>query len=185
MKGVDDYMTNLFLTGERGVGKSTLLRALMGAFNIKATGFESLPYIIEGERRGFYMHGCVALPKGINNQPISVQDGPTSCIPVTQTFEKLGVSILQESLNAESPVILLDEIGILEREAYRFWEAVEQCLDSDKLVLGVLKQTSHHSLERIKRRHDIIVLELTPQNRETVYKQCYTIIKNYLEGSHE
>ncbi|MGL4738727.1 MAG: nucleoside-triphosphatase [Cellulosilyticaceae bacterium] len=178
-------MTNLFLTGERGVGKSTLLRALISALNIKTTGFESLPYHIAGERRGFYMHGLVTLPEGINNQPISVQDTQMSCVPITHTFENLGVRVLGESLKDESQVILLDELGVLERDASHFWDAVEACLESEKLVIGVIKKTSHQSLERIKRRHDIIVLELTPETREAVYQECDAIIKNYLEGNHE
>ena len=44
---------HLFLTGEKQVGKSTLLRKLIDRRALECTGFETRAFYLEGERRGF------------------------------------------------------------------------------------------------------------------------------------
>ena len=78
---------HLFLTGERQVGKSTLLRALIAQASLACAGFETKPFFVDGERRGFVMHGLVPMPPFENDCVISVRLGERRTAPVLPAFE--------------------------------------------------------------------------------------------------
>lgn len=169
---------NIFITGEKGIGKSTLINRLIEEINLEVSGFKTLPYEIENQRMGFYLKGLVEASDFINNRPISIQDSQTSCIPITETFETLGVEVLRKSLKDSHPIIVMDELGRLERMAKEFNQEVYKVLDSHKMVLGVLQQVSVPLLEAIKQREDTLILTLTCHNTHNVHMK----IKEEIEG---
>lgn len=169
---------NIFITGEKGVGKSTLINRLIKEINLEVSGFKTLPYEIENQRMGFYLKGLVETSDFINNRPISIQDNKTSCTPITETFETLGVEVLRKSLKSSHSIIVMDELGRLERMAENFNHEVCKVLDSHKMVIGVLQQVYVPLLEVIKQREDTLILTLTRHNTHYVHMK----IKEELEG---
>lgn len=167
---------NIFVTGEKGAGKSTIVNKVLDELGIKPVGFRTLPYEIEDVRRGFYLSGLVTCSEYKNNTPISVMIGSKRCVGITDTFETLGVEILVRSLEQE-PIILLDELGKLERDAIAFQEMVIRCLDSDKLVIGVLKQCELPFIQDIAKRPDTKVLVVTKENRALVLNEIIEELK--------
>ena len=159
---------HIFLTGERQVGKSTLLRRLMERRHLECAGFETRPFYLEGERRGFTLHGRVDMPPYANDCIVCVRVGERRSVPVLPVFEENGVDILKRSLDSESPWLLMDELGRLEREAARFCAQVLACLDSGKRVLGVLQACDAPLVCAVRAREDVSVIEVTPENREEV-----------------
>ncbi|MGL6173849.1 MAG: nucleoside-triphosphatase [Cellulosilyticaceae bacterium] len=159
---------HIFLTGESGVGKSTILKRVIAALNIKTTGFVTLPYYIEGTKQGFYLSSLVEVQNYANNTPISVQVGAKKCVGIRETFETLGVESLEESCRGDQ-IILMDELGRLEREAIEFQNQVMNCLDCGQRVLGVIKLCQEPWLENIKKREDVLILEVTKDNREDIF----------------
>ena len=157
---------HLFLTGERQVGKSTLLRGLMEREGLRCAGFETQPFYIGDERRGFTLHGRVDMPPYENDCIVCVRVGERRSVPVLPVFEENGVDILKRSLESESPWLLMDELGRLEREAARFCAQVLACLDSGKRVLGVLQACDAPLVCAVRARADVSVVEITPENRE-------------------
>ena len=131
---------NIFITGEKQIGKSTLLNKLIAEMQLSVSGFRTLPYRIENERMGFYFKGLVETDRYRNNMPISIQTSSVSCIPITETFETLGTHVLRESIEGSASIILMDELGRLERMATKFNQEINQVLESDKMVIGVLQQ---------------------------------------------
>ena len=111
---------HLFLTGARQVGKSTLLRTLIARESLACAGFETKPLCVDGERRGFIMHGLVPMPPFVNDCVISVRLGERRAVPVLPAFEENGVEILRRSLASDAPFLLMDELGRLERDATAF-----------------------------------------------------------------
>lgn len=157
---------HIFLTGARQVGKSTLLRALMQRRGLDCAGFETQPFYLNGERRGFTLHGRVDMPPFENDCIVCVRVGERRSVPVLPVFEENGVAILKRSLESESPWLMMDELGRLEREAARFSAQVLTCLDSDRRVLGVLQACDAPLVRAVRERADVSVLEVTPENRE-------------------
>jgi len=162
---------HLFLTGEKQVGKSTLLRRLIKAKELDYAGFETQAFYLNGERRGFTLHGHVEMPPYENDCICCVRVEQQKSIPVLPVFEKNGVTILQKSLSSASPYILMDELGKLEQHADSFIKQLYACLDADKRVIGVLQKCHSEHVDAISRRDDVTVLTVTPQNREMLFDQ--------------
>lgn len=159
---------HIFLTGARQVGKSTILRGLMKRRGLDCAGFETQPFYIGDERRGFTLHGRVDMPPYENDCIVCVRVGERRSVPVLPVFEENGVDILKRSLESESPWLLMDELGRLEREAAQFCAQVLACLDSGKRVLGVLQACDAPLVCAVRAREDVSVIEVTPENREEV-----------------
>lgn len=161
---------HLFLTGDKQVGKSTLLRRLIEARRLDCAGFETRAFFLNGERRGFTLHGRVVMPPYQNDCICCARIGERKSVPVLPVFEDSGVLILQRSLASPSPYILMDELGKLEREADGFVAQIETCLDSNKRVLGVLQKCGSAHVARIAQRKDVTVLTVTPENRDALFE---------------
>lgn len=160
---------HLFLTGRKQVGKSTLLRRLMDACSLDCAGFETRAFFLDGERRGFTLHGRVEMPPYENDCVCCVRTAQRMSVPVPPVFEENGVSILQRSLQSPAPFILMDELGKLECSAQAFCDQVIACLDGDKHVIGVLQQCDSPLTASIAAREDVRVVTVTPENREDLF----------------
>lgn len=163
--------SNFFLTGDKRVGKSTLLQMLLEELGLQEdiSGFVTLPYFENDIRKGFYLHSIIEDKH--NDKPISIQEDATSCKSISDTFETLGVNLLKVSLRAKANHIIMDELGVLESQAYSFQSQVQKALDSSKIVLGVLKDKPHPFLEAIKGREDTCVYTITKENRVKMKEQ--------------
>ena len=157
---------HLFLTGDKQVGKSTLLRRLIEARKLDCAGFETRAFFLNGERRGFTLHGRIEMPPYQNDCICCARIEEKRAVPVLPVFEENGVLILKRSLASPAPFLLMDELGRLEREASGFIAQVEACLDADKRVLGVLQKCNSAHVARIAQRADVTVLTVTPENRD-------------------
>ena len=174
-----EKIQHLFLTGEKKAGKSTLLRKALDALDLHPAGFETRPYQISGRFMGFCMHATGPLPEGYeNDNPISVLPMPCSPVPIPAIFDGFGADLLTAAREA-GPLILMDELGSLERNAYRFQEAVRTCLDSPCHVVGVLKKCDQEMIRRIAAREDTVVFTVTPENRERLLPQLLEILRQF------
>jgi len=167
---------HLFLTGERGVGKSTLLRRLIEARRLDCAGFETRHIEIDGLRRAHVLHGLVDLPEFENDCICCVRAGEKRSVPVLPVFEENGTLILKKSLSSPAPFILMDELGRLERDAQGFIAQVNACLDSRKRVLGVLQRCSAAHVQAITAREDVTVLTVTPENRDELLEHLLSLL---------
>ena len=166
---------HLFLTGDKQVGKSTLLHRLIEALHLDCSGFETQAFFLNGERRGFTLHGRVEMPPYRNDCICCARIEEKRAVPVLPVFEENGVLILKRSLASPAPFLLMDELGRLEREASGFIAQVEACLDADKRVLGVLQKCNSAHVARIAQREDVTVLTVTPENRDELFEMLLSI----------
>lgn len=167
-------MKHLFLTGEKQVGKSTLLRQLMEEKRLDCTGFETRPFYENGERKGFVLHGRVDMPAFENDCIVSVRIAQRKSVPVLPVFEENGVSILRQSLGSTSPYLLMDELGKLEAQAGSFCQQVLDCLDGEKRVIGVLQQCESPLIKAIRDRGDVEIVTVTQENRDSLLEELLT-----------
>lgn len=159
---------HIFLTGEKQVGKSTLWQRLIARQQLCCAGFETQLLMLEGQRRGFILHGRVDMDPASNDCIVSVRTGPRKSVPVLDVFNENGVEILRRSLDSDAPFLLMDELGKLERQAEAFCSQVRLCLDSEKRVLGVLQQCDSPLVAEIATRPDVTLLRVTVDNREAL-----------------
>ena len=166
---------HIFLTGEKQVGKSTVIGKVLESLDVKVEGFCTLPYQIDGQTKGYYLHSLNPMNEYENNSPISIRVGLQKNKSIPETYETLGVKILKE-LQGDG-IILLDEIGKLENKAFIFQQEVFKCLDKYKQVIGVLQKTNSPLVEAISKREDVVVLTVTKENRDEIPQKIIELLK--------
>lgn len=170
----DDQMSEAIkkftITGRPGSGKSTLLRRLVASLAWQSAGFTTLPYYIEGERRGFYLHSLLELPNSLNNLPISVVQTPGHSVGVGESFRSLGMACLRQALVSSSDGLVLDEIGRFEQNEADFLDTLQTVFSQyPKPILAVLKAEEIPFLQELKKRPDFIHIDLDQIDREEAF----------------
>ncbi|MEW6619922.1 MAG: NTPase [bacterium] len=171
-------MKHIFITGKPKSGKTTLFKELIpylkdeGGFYTqevlyqdKRIGFEIIT--LDG-RRGLLARKGLSSPFNLGSYGVDVKD-----------LDEIGVAAIEEAIENKK-VIVIDEIGKMELYSKRFKEVVLKALDSGKFLLGIIHQANLPFLERIKKRDDVLILELTSENRGEVFKTIKGIIDSWL-----
>ncbi len=169
-------MKNILITGSRGSGKTTAVQRALQALALQPCGFQTLPYTIAGQVRGHYFHSILPVEGVENDLPITVRTGAQSCIPIAQTFDILGIPCMKQALACDYPLMLLDEIGRIERHTSAYIATIQQALDSPKTVVAVLKKEPIPFLEQIKSRDDVQVFDLDIMGRDAAYRAILHVL---------
>ena len=151
---------HLFLTGRKGVGKSTLLRALLdgkrlgGFFTRRVTGVFDRPSI----------H---LLQAAEDEQP-----SPANLVCFCgerrpERFDLLGPAALADTVGCD--IVVMDELGPSEAAAQGFQAAVLAALDGSTPVLAAVKPKDTDFLRRVRQHPHGEVFNITPESREALY----------------
>lgn len=166
-------MKNLFLTGKINVGKTTVLNSILDNKQIdisKISGFLSKAYLVENKVKGFYIEPIninIELPP-FEKRIIGYTPDGSKWIGVSETFESFGVNLLKQCMAKNYNFIIMDELGFFESDASSFQNMVHKILSSEKNVLGVLKPISIPFMNSIRNRKDVVAVEITRDNRNTI-----------------
>ena len=89
----------------------------------------------------------------------------------TETFDIFGTSLIESA--RPGGLLIMDEIGHMEKDASRFLQAILEALDGDISVLASVRYTagSIDYLEHIKHHPRVQLYMLTEENRDSVYEQ--------------
>ncbi len=130
----------IFLTGGRGVGKSTALRRALKGCGMGIGGFMT----DFGDTRYEETRTLWLLPWGhtpdFSRGEVCARLGPGGRQVFPEVFDRLGAELLRRA--GEDPacgLILMDELGFLEADAAGFRAAVLEALAGPKPVLGVVR----------------------------------------------
>lgn len=127
---------HVFFTGKRNSGKSFAVDKVINRMGVTVSGFKTYKaQVMTGKLSKIFI--CdINRPKCFNmgNCVAVINDGKK---PVARTtiFDTVGVQYLKETY---SDIVVMDELGFLEKNAKLFEMSVRDCLNSNKLVLGVL-----------------------------------------------
>lgn len=172
-------MYNLLLTSEKGCKLSTeLLNELIqhidctiGGYIVKVTKDKynenmnvfDLTSLYDGEEGNIFLEKDDSI--GISKLDPSV-------------FEIKGVEMLRKSF-ASRDLIIMDEIGYFEPKAPQFTRDVFRILDSNKVLLGVLKAKKCDNINSVIAREDVIILKVTSENLFQVKEQALQLLKKW------
>ena len=178
LKG-DIRPSHIFLTGEKRVGKSTLVSAVLSASGLKYSGLRSISVFDENNNRSVFI-----VPAFKANKETSALVGVCSNRHITerypQVFDDVGCRLLDSDEN--SKLIVIDEIGNMERDAKRYSDRILALLDrTDIHVFGVLQKMADSDLAMAIREHpNIRMIEVNESNREELIPVVLEFLKDRL-----
>ncbi|MFV0481132.1 MAG: nucleoside-triphosphatase [Campylobacteraceae bacterium] len=166
-------MKNIFLTGEKGVGKTTLLNKILDDFNFDVGGHFTTREFKNGGVI-FYMNDYITKEVKLFADFSNFEQKKV----IKETFEVFGVNLLQNALK-QKDVIVLDELGPMEENFTDFKKSVYDVLDSPKLTLGILKECDSPFIDSIMKRSDTKVIKVTKENRNTLFDEFKKDVKSF------
>ncbi|MFW9919205.1 MAG: NTPase [Candidatus Thorarchaeota archaeon] len=172
---------NILLTGNPGVGKSTIIQKVIEEIGTEgAGGFWTLEIRIKGRRVGFSIQtvdGVVGTLAHIDNS-----DGPRVGKYVVSVGHIEDVAI-PSMINARASdgIIIIDEIATMELKSPLFAPEVRRCLDTGR-VLGTLQARKEFFLDEVRNRPDVSILTVTPENRDRIPAQVLELIQSSSES---
>ena len=154
---------HLFLTGEKHIGKSTVIAKLLADSQLTVGGFRTVRTdTVFAGRRSVHMLRLNEVPTKENLLFIC---GEKSADTMAR-FDTLGCIILEESADAQ--LLLMDELGPKEEQALAFQRAALSALDGDTPILGVLQQADSPFLRQIANHEAVKVVQVTKENRDAL-----------------
>jgi nucleoside-triphosphatase len=170
---------NIFLTGEPGVGKTSIIQKVLGEISLDAGGFFTQEIKTGKTRKGFEL------------LTLDGQQGILAHINQKSTYKvgKYGVDIrvmtevaipsLKRALD-EKELILIDEIGKMECYSVEFRDIVTRCLDSQKVVFGSIQNFASPLTNAIANRPDIVKITVTLENRNLLPDKIIELFRRLL-----
>jgi nucleoside-triphosphatase len=169
------------IVGDRGVGKSTLIRRCLNELNRPVFGFETK----KEERQEDPLRGC----------PIYIYDaGKPHCrtagnligyhrerdaAAITAAFDRYAPKLMESV--PEDAVVELDEVGFLEARSEAFCQAVMGLLDGANPVIAAVKNRDHPFLEAVRSHPNARCFFITAENRDALYEEVLEFMKLQLE----
>lgn len=167
-------MKNLVLSGSKKTGKSFLLKKLLENITGNYDGFLTLRFE-QGSTFGYVLH---SIHPNVGEDQVIIRVEKDTITTYPNVFDTFGVAILNQS---NCPIVVLDELGRIERDCELFKKIVIEQFESDKIVLSILKKENVPWLFEIKKRNDIIFFDLD----ETDWQDVYTQVKTWFMEEYE
>ena len=158
---------HVFLTGEKQVGKSTLVSVVLSSVGLKYSGLRSISVFDENNDRNVYL-----VPAKGENRESAVLAGVCSNRHITErhpeVFDDVGCRLLD--FDEDTELVVIDEIGNMERDAKRYSDKIMALLDrTDVCILGVLQKKADSDLAQAIRKHpNVRMIEVTEENRDAL-----------------
>ena len=164
---------HILISGERGVGKSTLIERLLSASTLPRYGF--ITKMRPAGPDGFhpvYIHPAGQLPHErvyTDANCIGTCDSRTHR-PRPDVFNTLGVRYIQGA--RPDGIIVMDELGFFEAKAEGFTVAVLAALAGDIPVIAAVKsRTDILFLNAVRSAPRAEVFHITPENRDELFEK--------------
>ena len=167
-------MNNLFLTGKIGVGKSTVLKEVLERVNISIGGYIT-ERIIHGPIRTYVIRSLYDNVEKFTIAKINSIDWSKEIF--IDSFDTHIPLIIDNSIKNRD-LIVLDELGSVENNIHIFTSKIYELLDSDRIVLGVLKDYDCEFLNNIRERDDVVIVEITEDNRNSILDDIIDILES-------
>ena len=153
------------ITGKPGVGKTTLIQKIIERMRlVNMAGFCTSEIRRKGSRLGFELQGLNGERRTLAHVDIDSPHRVGKYGVDTVGFEAFLETL--DLLNPDVNLIVIDEVGKMELFSNRFRSLVCDALNSDKQVFASIPLKGNEFIREIKQRSDILLLEVTPGNRD-------------------
>ena len=178
---------HIFLQGPRNIGKSTVIRKTLEILTVRApVGLGGFFTWKSGDNDpNVYMRPAEAGREGEIFKLAGLNEQGRGMTPDILSFDRDGVRLLRERRprsetaddNAGIQLIIMDELGYLEKDALEFRRAVLDTLAGETPVFGVLRMGDIAWHEQIKRNPKVTLYEVNIENRDELPRELAEIIQ--------
>lgn len=159
----------LLLTGDPGIGKTTIIRQAVAALGERAGGFYTQEITGPGGRKGFRLITLDGQTAVLSHKDLR---GPK--VPRVgrygvdlATLDRIGVTALRQAA-AAGKIVIVDEIGKMELLSPRFRQALLEIILGPAVVLGTIIAKPHPEGDVFKRLAPVTIWEVNYRTRDTL-----------------
>ncbi len=161
---------NILLTSLPGLGKTTIIRRVTQIYRDKCAGFYTEEIREHNTRVGFRLitlsgQSCIMAHKDIKSHyRVGKYGVDIACI------ENIGVAAIKQGIT-EDKIIVIDEIGKMELYSHKFRDVVIVAFNSKCPVIATILYSPNPFCDKIKKRKDVKIFEVTLANRDSLVQQ--------------
>ena len=173
---------HLLICGERGVGKSTLIRRLLEHSTREVGGFvtKRLPVADENGFFPIYLYPTSQSEGERRNETANLVGTCDSRSSIRQVFDTLGAQLIESA--PKGGIILMDELGFLENDAMAFQSAGLCALDGETPVLAAVKPKDTPFLRAVRGHENAELVFIDEQNRDALLEKLLPHILRWNEA---
>jgi nucleoside-triphosphatase len=173
-------MKNVLVKGRPGIGKTSVVEAVARDFRHVAAGFTTAEIREHGVRKGFRVTTLDGNSAVLAHVDLSGRVRVGKYGVDVAAFERLALPALQDGILRRGMVVI-DEIGKMELASKLFCDLVQEALDSPVIVLATIMEPHHPFADQTKRRADVVIFELTVENRSNLPRRIAAMIREELQ----
>ncbi len=170
------------MTGKPGVGKTTIVKAVIDRAGERVGGFYTEEIRAKGKREGFLIRTIRGESGVLAHVSYSGSFRVGRYGVDVDLFERIVIPCLESALE-RAELIIIDEIGKMELFSRRFRHLVERVLASDRMVLGVIHQGNDPFTRKIREGLRVEEWTVTERNRDALAPRILEKLNLRLEGS--
>ena len=180
-KQMPDKRPIILLTGQPGIGKTTIIKRLADLAGNKAGGFYTQEIREGGKRRGFEIitfegeKDYLALKSSKNTFKSEVTF--KSYKVNLDGIETIAVPSLIKARD-EGKIIFVDEIGPMEISSKTFCDTIQQLLEDDTIIMvGTIAKRPYRFTDDVKRYERVKLIEITYETRDGMAEEVWKMVK--------
>jgi nucleoside-triphosphatase len=159
----------ILLTGRPGCGKTTLIQRVVRDLALPAGGFYTKEIRERGVRVGFKLITLNGKKAVFAHVRFKTSERVGKYGLDLAGLETVAVPAIHDAVSARH-VVVIDEIGPMEIRSATFRDAVNEAFQSDVSILATIVARSLPFTDAIKKRSDVSLVELRPDNRQQVFE---------------
>ncbi|MCY0865985.1 MAG: NTPase [Aquificaceae bacterium] len=171
----------IVITGEPGVGKTTLIKRLVKALGDKAIGFwtEEVRDPKTKKRTGFKIITTEGKSLLFASKTFTSKHLVGSYGVNVGRFESLALPILQKALS-EKKIVVVDEVGKMELFSKPFKELIRRIIydPTKSLVITIPIRDVDPLVAEIRRLRGAVLLEITKENRDSLLEDVLYLLES-------
>lgn len=160
----------LILTGRSGIGKTTIVKALIAQLTDQAGGFYTEEILGAGGRKGFRLITLDGRSNVIAHIDVKSRSQVGRYGVRVDVIDQLGAGAIRSAVDTY-PIVIIDEIGKMELFSSPFQSAVLKAIGSSKIVIATAMQDDHPWVAAVKTLPNVTVWEVTKVNRSRLVEE--------------
>lgn len=167
---------HIIIAGKRKTGKTTLVDRLLEGSGARVYGFRTAPgKSMKKGYRSFFIHPAGAAVRTESEENHIGDGNGIQPVAYPEAFDGYGVKCLEAEPGG---IIVMDELGFMEKDAEKFCARVLELFDGDIPVIATAK--SGHDIEFLNKllvHPNADVYYIDADNRDELYETISSLIK--------